>query len=60
MEMRIFNKDGKEMERKREDDYPMRYCIMGVLYIMKELLIDLFCMLLGFFVAACIMRLFYC
>ena len=55
--MGIFYKTG-DGKRIKEDS--IRNLIGNMLYIMKELLIDIFCMFLGFFVAACIMRLFYC
>ena len=55
--MGIFYKTGDE-KRIKEDS--IRNLIWNVIYILKELLIDIFCMFLGFFVAAYIMRLFYC
>lgn len=54
--MGIFNKAGDE---KREKGDSIRNLTRNVLYILKELLIDIFYMILGFFWAACIMRFFY-
>lgn len=55
--MGIFYKTGDE-KRIKEDS--IRNLVWNVIYIMKELLIDIFCMFLSFFVVAYIMRFLYC
>lgn len=55
--MGIFYKTG-DAKRMKEDS--IRNLMWRVLYIMKELLINILCMFLGLFVAAFIMRLLYC
>lgn len=59
--MRIFDKDGKEKEKKREEEDLMGNRIMIALYyILKELLINLFYMILGFLASMYILRLWWC
>lgn len=55
--MGIFNKTGDE-KRGKEDS--IKRLTRNVLYILKELLINIFYMILGFYAAWHIMRFFYC
>lgn len=55
--MGIFNKAGDEKGVKEDS---IRNLTRNVLYILKELLIDIFYMILGFYAASYIMRFFYC